>query len=52
MTKALKNIRLDSLAKHEKQASLDIYQKKQCSVSDILPPLASDISESVVIGLA
>ena len=39
MTKALKNIRLDSLAKHEKQAVLDIYQKKTVfSLGYIAPP--------------
>jgi len=52
MTKVSNNIRPDSLTGHDKQALQDIYLEKTADSLGYIPPLAMEISESIVIGLA
>ena len=52
MTKVSNNIRPDSLTRHEQQVLLDICREKTAGSLSYIPPLAMEISKSVVIGLA
>jgi hypothetical protein len=52
MTKVSNNIRPDSLTGHEQQALQDICREKTAGSLRYIPPLAMEISKSVVIGLA